>query len=766
MRQIRSGLDKKGALFCLLLTLVFVAGSLVLNFLNNDFAKKQLTDYSKSNPAITSASLAWPRLISEPNDLASFNSRLSNWDVKANFLIFRQMRDAQGVKYILIADKNYKDYFKGSASSEPNRCDQSICQVIAASKDGVGDIKALIPGVEIIDQVRLAEDVPLPEDFGFDKDVSLLITPMLDELSNWQPLRYLPATYGWQITPSNSALTADEYRLELERLGSKLNAEFANVAVNYQAENLNKLIGFQEKITSLSLHYILTAFFIYLLALAIIWRRFKLKGVRTYLLIAISVLIIQGVWGFATLLQLLIYALLFGAALFVINHLLDSYLIKRNFQSLALFRSSLITLLSITILIGISTSILFSASQYLMRTEAIRIDLVDKQTPLDYTLKIDRSLSRPLDLGSLSEIKALSNGGRVVPIIRGSASLLDENGDEVAVNLIAQGGDLFNEQVLPIGLGRQVVISTSGIADQIDLIIWLKNQSGAHYSITTTGKGSRVGVIPSERVGENFIVGFGLSLNPDYATTREHALAEATGRSFEILNGRGSILSVAVDARVVPVEASWPIKSFTYALSDSPFILRPAITDLKVNLLVSDEIKAEISQLKLAEDLIIEVDQIKQGAFIGAEKPYVVLDLESYQKLLATTAPYSLDPLEIWVEDGGDNFAQSFADSKFNSLKLVSRDKLLTGQQNSPYWISWQKILVSTLLLLSLLLLITIFYLLSLFNQDRRGKDWEFKNYFNTSPIAIKPILALLTAGIPLGIFLLLLSRVIASLLT
>ena len=764
MRQI--GVSRRGKAFTLLLTLIFIAGSLTLNFLNNDFAKSQLLDYSKSNPSITSATLAWPRLISEENDLATFNSRLSKWQVKSNFLIFRQMRDKAGVKYILIADKNYQAYFQGEPKITPSRCDQSVCQVIAVSKDGNTDISAGIAGLEIIDTLKMAKDLPIPADFGLDKDVSLLITPLLDELSAWQPFRYLPATYGWQITPSNSSLTAKRYQQELQRLESKLNSEFANVALNYEAEKLGKLIGFEGKISSLSLHYLLTALFIYLLCLLIIWQRFNLKAVTTYLLIVAVALVIQGVWGFSTLLQLLIYASLFGAFLFVINRLLDGYLLNRNFQSLALFRSSLVTLLSITVLIGVFSSIIFSASQYLMRTEQIRSDLIDQQSPLDYSLKIDKSLTRPLDLGSLEEIKALSNGGQVVPVIRGAASLIDKNGDEIAVNLIAQGNELLNEPSLPIGLGRQVLISSKGIADQIDLIIWLKNQSGAHYSVVTTGKTSRTGVIPVERVGENFIVGFGLRLNPDYATTAEHALAESTGRSFEILNGSGQILSVAVDGKGIPIDNNWPIKSFTYELSDAAFILRPTLAAAKVNLVVSDEITGQISQLKLADDLLVEVNKVEVGEFVGVEKPYAVIDLARYQSLLATTAPYALDPLEIWVADGSNNFAQSFGTSKFNSLKLISRDKLIKAQENSPYWITWQKIFIAHLLLLLLLLLLPITYLSSVFNQDRRGKDWEFVNYFNAQAVSVKPLIGLLTLGIPLGLILLLASRVIASLLT
>ena len=764
MRQI--GVGRWGKSFTLLLTLIFIAGSLTLNFLNNDFAKSQLSDYAKSNPQITSATLAWPRLISEENDLATFNSRLSNWQVKSNFLIFRQMRDRSGVKYILIADKNYQSYFQGEPKVAPKRCDQSICQVIAVSKDGNTDIGAGIAGLEIVDTLKMKKDLPIPADFGLDKDVSLLITPMLDQLSSWQPFRYLPATYGWQITPRSTSLTATEYKQELQRLESKLSGEFANVALNYEAEKLAKLIGFEGKILSLSLHYLLTALFIFILCLLLIWQRFKLKAVSTYLLIVAFALIIQGVWGFSTLLQLLIYASLFGASLLVINRFLDAYLLKGNFQSLALYRSSVATLLSITALIGVFSSIIFSASQYLIRTEQIRSDLISKQVPLDYTLKIGKSLTRPLDLGSLAEIKALSNGGQILAVKRGGASLIDKDGDEIAVNLIAKGGDLLREPSIPIGVGKKIAVGSSGIADQIDLIIWLKNQSGAHFSVVTTGKSSRVGVIPAGRVGENFIVGFQLRLNPNYATTAEHALAEATGRSFEILNGRGQILTVTVDGSQIPIDNNWPIKSFTYELTDTQFLLHPALPEVKVNLAVSDEISGEISQLKLADDLLVEVNQVEVGEFVGVEKPYAVIELATYQSLLFQTSPYALDPLEIWVADGSNNFAQSFVTSKFNSLKLISRDELIKAQENSPYWITWQRVFLTSLLLLLTLLLPPITLLLLRFNQDRRGKEWEFVNYFNAPAASVKPLIELLTFGAPLGVILLLISRVIAGLLT
>ena len=185
-----------------------------------------------------------------------------------------------------------------------------------------------------------------------------------------------------------------------------------------------------------------------------------------------------------------------------------------------------------------------------------------------------------------------------------------------------------------------------------------------------------------------------------------------------------------------------------------------------MNLVVSDEVKGEISQLKLSDDLLVEVNQLEVGEFVGVEKLYAVIELSTYQSLLFQTSPYALDPLEIWVADGGNNFAQSIASSKFNSLKLISRGELIKAQENSPYWITWQRIFLTSLLLLLTLLLPAITLLLLHFNQDRRGKDWEFVNYLNAPAASVKPLIGLLTLGIPLGVILLLISRVIASLLT
>ncbi|MGI9195266.1 MAG: hypothetical protein ACR2IO_02520, partial [Candidatus Nanopelagicus sp.] len=214
MRQIPALTRKGGRGFAISLIALPLLGLLTLTLITSNFTNKQLTDYAKSNPTITSATLAWPRLISEPNDLTAFNAKLSGWDVKSNFLIFRQMRDKSGVKYNLIADKNYRSYIASSSITSPQRCDQISCQVIAVSKNGNQDLMPALAGFEIIDQQRMVKDLPIPADFGLDKDVVLLITPFVAELGDWQPFRYLPATYGWQITPSDiTTLSSSNYQL-------------------------------------------------------------------------------------------------------------------------------------------------------------------------------------------------------------------------------------------------------------------------------------------------------------------------------------------------------------------------------------------------------------------------------------------------------------------------------------------------------------------------------------------------------------------------
>jgi hypothetical protein len=440
---------------------------------------------------------------------------------------------------------------------------------------------------------------------------------------------------------------------------------------------------------------------------------------------------------------------------------------KTNLNTLALYRSALTQTLSIAFLIGLAISVTVSANQYLVRTQEIRKAIVDQSSPFDFNLKVGSSLDRPLDLGSLNEIRALSGGNQLVAVVRSTASLVNREGDERQVNLVAQGaGSLWQEPELPIGRSRQVSIEVRGIPPEIDVIIWFKGATGGHFAVRTSGSTLREGDIPQDHSGENSIVAFELRESPANATRREHALGESLGRAFDILNGNAKITTIAADGKAIPFDSSWPIAEFSYELLDHPLILRPHIDSPDLMLRLSDDITDELSTLKI-DDVVISAPKYQSNAnLVGVEKPFIVVDLAAYQAAIAQTQPYALDPVEIWIKSKNPAlFEKAFRLSKFSSLKLISREKLLISQTQDPYWRSWQSIFFSCLGSLLILIFLSLFSLLIYWQRERRQKTFEFTNLFNSSPPAATPLILLTLMSAILAVPILYLSRLITGLI-
>ena len=758
----------RSKLYTLLTTLLFLLSLSVITFIRADFVNNQLEKVSKTNPSIIKAGIAWPRLISEPNDLPAFNDQLGDLRSESNFLIFRQLSDSRGVDFILLGAKNYQEYFASDIGVEPTKCDQSLCEVIAALPNGAAlpDLSAI--GMKVVGSGEISKQLPIPADFGVNKKLPILITPFIDQLSIWQPFRYLPATYGWQVTHKDiSNLSASAYKEELVAIEGRLNANFANVAVNYPVESIDSLIKGEDKIRELSLNAAKTILLIFTLCIFLIWQRFKFK--RLWLIVGASctALLIAYLWDYLALIQIVIFLLLFALLLYLINKVVEKRLVDKDLNTLALYRSSLTQTLSIIFLLGLTFSVIISANQYLDRTKQLRSAVIDQKVPLDYTLKIGPSLNRPLDLGSLRELSQLPGVSEVVPVIRKTATLINTQGDERQINLIAKGGPLWSEPALSIGSSKELTINTAGIAKEIELIIWLRGENDNHFAVITTGSEKRVGVVPRDRVGENFIVAFELKESSANATLREHALGESDGRAFDVLSGQVRILSITADKRQIQFDKSWPISNFNYALLDGPVILRPQITVSEPNLLFSDDIKDDIAEITLDQVSISPVKYQRVDDFVAGEKPFVVMDLKSYQELLGATEPYGLDPLEIWVKAGEQrNFESIIASSKFNSLQLISREKLITNQANTPYWASWQLLFFTCLIFIFALSLLPLIRLALAIRDNLNRFRFEMSTYFDTTPPSLKPFIFIFIVGLISALPILYLSRVISGVIS
>jgi hypothetical protein len=263
------------------------------------------------------------------------------------------------------------------------------------------------------------------------------------------------------------------------------------------------------------------------------------------------------------------------------------------------------------------------------------------------------------------------------------------------------------------------------------------------------------------------IVAFKLSENPLNAARRAHALGESTGRAFDVLAGDGQIQSITVDNQVVEIGSNWPINEFKYALLDGPITIRPAISPAPIRVLYSPDIKANDLKLKIKDQYVKQEINKDKTLYQVADAPFVQVELADYQALVAQSEPYATDPLEIWIKsDNPKLLKKEILASKFNQLKILDRADLIKAQQSSAYWQSWQKIFFLTLLFISGLIFLALLILFIGWSRDKKRKSFEMQRYFTSSAPSGKPLLITICFGLLAGPLILLLSRVLAGLLT
>lgn len=762
-------MTKLSKLFTALLIAIFLLGIICTAFIRNSFAQTQLETYALSNPGITKVTVAWPRLISEPNDLAKFQNELADWNIDSSFLMFREMSDKRGNSFYLVGAESIQDFFATETIKSPVNCNSMNCEVIAAYPQGaqIPDVAGM--GLVIVDSKSLAKKVPIPKDFGIDPGIPILITSQVSELSNWEPGRYLPATYGWQISPkTKDGLRTQSYKESLVDLESELTSNFANVAVNYPLNKLENLIENQEHFSALAKQSLNILFLIFLLILILFFAPKLARRKESLLILLVLLLLIQQLWDFATLLQIIFFLLLAISLTYLLIRVLDSKLLKKDFEALVLLRSSSRSIISISLLLILLTATFLSSYQYLARNQEFRKQVLDTKVPFDFALKISSSLDRPLDLGTLSEIEALSSNARALPVIRSTATHVDKLGNEREINLLAIGADkTWNEPRIKLPVGRNLTINTSGIANEIDLIIWLRTESGAHFSVTAVGSRSRTVKLPDSGFASFSIVAFELQENPINAARREHALGESTGRAFDILNGSGQISSISVDGTNVEIGKEWPISDFSYALIDGPLTLRPETEQKLSAITFSKGLAKAADEIQLNNQISIPIDKATEGKFAGAEQPFVIMDLADYQAIVSRTEPGSVDPLEIWVKtENPTTFVNRYSISKFQTLKLISRSELESSQRNSPYWKHWQKLYLSTFVFVTIFILLALLYFIRLLRNDLRQKQFELIKYFASRAPSLKSLYIFFAISLLSGVPILLISRFLSGLLS
>ena len=750
--------------------MLFVALS-SFNFQNQQLTKSQSLDNN-----ITNITVAWPRLIAERNDLSSFEQDLQKsrfWQVDPGFLIFREMKDKKGKSFYLIGASNYQTYLKDSGLPVPTVCSTEICEVVAAvsNKDQIPNPTSL--GIKVIGASAKAANLPIPKDFGLSSDIPILITPMLTELANYLPTKYLLATYGWQLTPrSIKGTSAISFKSRVAELSANLTTQYPNVAVNYQVNKIDKLISNQERLSlqaNTQIKFLIALTFLLLIMLLPSrnrrrWWFYLITGTG-------GLLLTQLFWGFQLLLQFTLFLVIGTTLLLGMIRLLDLYLVKRDLASLALLRSSFRSIFSIGFLIMLLISISFSNLQFLNRNYELRAERINTVTPFDFTLKVGPNLIKPLDIGSIEEISQLSPGTTALSVIRSTATITDENGNISEVNLLAgPSNTLWNEPAIPLEFGTNLQLRTRGIPPEIDLIIWLRTSSGSHLQVTAQGDQLRNFKLPATELTPLSIVALELKENPDYAAKRSHALGESTGRSFAVLSGTGDVLGINLDGRNIDLGDKWKISNFEYSLENGPNIIRPEFESNLGSIKLSSDFANNDSELLLGgisnTPILLDNYQITRN-LTGASKPYLTIDLNNYQKLVGKEDPGAIDPIEIWIKSSSpDAFIKAFKASKFSKLQVIDRSKLELKDKSNPYHIAWFNLLLIGTSFATLLVLSLIGFFYFTYRSDKTRKYQEFTRNFKLLPPKRFPFVLAISLSTFLALPVLYLSRYFAGLLT
>ena len=141
--------------------------------------------------------------------------------------------------------------------------------------------------------------------------------------------------------------------------------------------------------------------------------------------------------------------------------------------------------------------------------------------------------------------------------------------------------------------------------------------------------------------------------------------------------------------------------------------------------------------------------------------------LPTYQALLATSNPGSIDPLELWIKAPSINsFNSALTNSPFSKLKFTSRADLQNQQKVSTYWNFWDLNLFTVMIISLLLTLVLILYLSTHSLFDFKNKSKELESYFGRYKLTALPFLLLSVFSIIISIPVLYLSRLIAGILT
>ncbi len=399
----------------------------------------------------------------------------------------------------------------------------------------------------------------------------------------------------------------------------------------------------------------------------------------TIFLISLALLFgVSGVHNFSLLLASFAYAFAPTVICFFSMHYLlvffrkyvkDRYLILREYISV--WRSVAVMLSFATILAMLSIAFNSGISESVNQRSR---DLV----PLDLSIKVGKSLVRPLDIASSAQYSALIPGSVAYPILRTGSSIRSQGtvSDSLAligvplpaliqsdITLKSFGSDVkelaFNsENSLPIRMTTIMSVQLKGIPPQIDLSGWFLTPNGLRVSALFQGSGElrtlTLGTLKGAIPPDSSLIAFEFQESSNELSRRLHASGEGN-YSIPAIKGVGSIVKVSIDGVNQNLSTQiWRDKNFPYSFDGNNLYVRPQ-PNQSIPEVITDPLTA-----KLAVNGILTLSnggnsyfQVRVGVvrnyFPSAGDRFVVMELSQLQNELSKSNIGAADPIELWV---------------------------------------------------------------------------------------------------------------------
>ena len=429
------------------------------------------------------------------------------------------------------------------------------------------------------------------------------------------------------------------------------------------------------------------------------------------LIFLILLLWTSGIRDIKYLLTPFLYAIIPTALCYVLMHYLvhlfrkykrDSYIIFREYISI--WRGVALMLSLATILAALSLAYDSGISNSVNQRSR---DLV----PLDLSIKVGQSLTRPLDIASNLQFSALAPGSVAYPILRTGTSIRSQGSVSDSLELIGVPAQAivkvdktlkgFTSEIrkinftsihsIPILNSKTMSVHLVGIPPQIDLTAWFLTPNGTKTSAIFQGTHnirtlSFAGLVPSG----SFLIAFELQESSNDLSRRLHAIGEGN-YSIPAISGIGSIRSLSLDGKLQNLSAAiWGTKNFHYSIDGTSLYVRPQL-DQSIPQVITDPTTAQLAQggrLTLSDGgssfFQVQVKSVRKY-FPSAGNRFVAMDLSQLQNQISKTNIGATDPIELWISSKEPNkYLAQMKKSPFVALVTQSRLQIANKFASDP----------------------------------------------------------------------------------